>query len=520
MDSFKQVGNAGHKLESEFPTLKALSEVHGLSIVDTAIYKDQRKLQDLSKQVGRSIFEVEEFLNAITKVLEEGAPEVDILWDTLKECIPSGLRDLDVQLDGGIPIGELTEVFGSSGCGKSQFLLQLAVNSQQGGLKGAKKCIYISTEANLETRRLEDMIEFRNDDTLMDNILHIYCEDLENLDHILFTQLPVILERERGHIRSIIIDSIAHHLRQSNIISNISHLIEKLTEQEARLMDVPNYGEILEKNRHQLKKFFRSDTTYQNRSTKKLYLMLLQQHLATIAHDNSLAVIIANQVSDQPDNDMKLSQYEGIEDALNYDFQLGAFAGWDNGTIMNYQQRFFDSHHIDTNDEGQIFAQLQQNLAMTNKKRKTQEDLDPRYHNNMQSEYKTLVEKLHLRINCETKKTIPVLGYVWARRIGLKLLLMKAYKPIINDAELAVDPETGLNYNELCEGFNVTTQIEQGKRRVEQPSGPRTVESTVDGWMVERFIKVVSSQSGLENFNNTCLKIPFEIKKEGLVVTY
>lgn len=522
MDSFKQLGVAGHTLDNDFPTLKSLSEIHGLSIVDTVIYKDQRKLQDLSKQVGRSINEVEDFLNAITKALEEGSPEVEIPWGSIEDHISSGLTDLDAQLDGGIPIGELTEVFGSSGCGKSQFLLQVAVNSQLGFSPGSRKCIYISTEANLETRRLADMIEFRNDSTLMDNIYHIYCEDLENLDHILFTQLPVILEQEKGQIRSIIIDSIAHHLRLSDIVSNTSLLLEKLSEQEAELAGISSYGDIREKNRLQLRKFFKSDTSYQNRFSKKLYLMLLHQHLITIAQDHSLAVILANQVSDQPDNEMKLGQYDGVEDPLNYDFQLGAFAGWDNGTIMNYQLKFQDSYHIDVNEEGQIFAELQQTLALPNKKPRTQEDFDPRYHKHTQNNFKTLVDKLHVLINRETKKTVPALGYVWSRRIGLKLLLMKAYKPIVKDTEIAVDPETGLTYNDLMDGFNVSTQSEQGKRKLEHgyPSGPRTVESIIDGWRVERFVKVVSSQSGLENFNNSSVKIPFEIKKEGLVVSH
>ena len=67
-------------------------------------------------------------------------------------------RAVDALLDGGIPLGELTEIAGPPGIGKSQMAMQLAITVQTpafAGLEGS--CIYIDTEGSLTPERCLEM---------------------------------------------------------------------------------------------------------------------------------------------------------------------------------------------------------------------------------------------------------------------------------------------------------------------------------------------------------------------------
>ena len=76
-----------------------------------------------------------------------------------KKEIVTFCRDVDTLLGGGLPIGELTEIAGPPGIGKTQWAMQLAVNVQTptfyGGVAGS--AIYIDTEGSLTPERCHDM---------------------------------------------------------------------------------------------------------------------------------------------------------------------------------------------------------------------------------------------------------------------------------------------------------------------------------------------------------------------------
>jgi RAD51-like protein 2 len=75
------------------------------------------------------------------------------------KAIVSFCRKVDQLLGGGIALGELTELCGPPGIGKTQWAMQLAVNVQIpaffGGVAG--KTIYIDTEGSLTPERCHDM---------------------------------------------------------------------------------------------------------------------------------------------------------------------------------------------------------------------------------------------------------------------------------------------------------------------------------------------------------------------------
>ncbi|EZF30569.1 hypothetical protein H109_00839 [Trichophyton interdigitale MR816] len=172
---------------------------------------------------------------------------------------------LDSALSGGISTGYLTEVTGESGAGKTQFLLHLLLSVQLPAPHGlSKNALYISTESDLATNRLSQLInEHRTLQALhpetprpsLDNIYSVTTVDLESQDHIINYQIPVAISRY--NIGIIIIDSITANYRAESSTESVSGLLERSG---------------------QLKK--------------------LGHFLRTLAVTNNIAVVVANQISD------------------------------------------------------------------------------------------------------------------------------------------------------------------------------------------------------------------------------
>lgn len=91
---------------------------------------------------------------------------------------------MDQITQNGLPIRGVTEIVGESGCGKSQICLQLAMNVQlplsDGGLE--KMAVYICTEDAFPSKRLVQMVDYRNrtsrnDHKWLENIFIEHCPD-------------------------------------------------------------------------------------------------------------------------------------------------------------------------------------------------------------------------------------------------------------------------------------------------------------------------------------------------------
>ena len=196
MDDYKQLGPGIFSCSRKFPFLTTRLQQYGKSINDLLQYDEASDHAQLARLVDRPMKEINDYYRNLKKDLQVDPTSVNSLLDS--EFISTGLPSIDRELGGGIPIGEVTEIFGASGCGKSHFLFQLLSNC--GKEFSTSKNIYISTESFLETKRLKDFIgrNSSNIDTDLDRISYIYCQDLESQDHILFTQLPLKLDSDKG----------------------------------------------------------------------------------------------------------------------------------------------------------------------------------------------------------------------------------------------------------------------------------------------------------------------------------
>ncbi|KAI6838096.1 P-loop containing nucleoside triphosphate hydrolase protein [Hortaea werneckii] len=130
--------------------------------------------------------------------------------------------DFDRLLNGGIAVGAVTEFVGESAAGKTQFLLTLLLSVQAPGPIGlGKAALYISTEAPLQTTRLNQLLQRHpklaalpaEDRPSLSKVQSTRVHDLEAQDHILRFQVPALLSRPNSDIGLLVIDSIAANYR-------------------------------------------------------------------------------------------------------------------------------------------------------------------------------------------------------------------------------------------------------------------------------------------------------------------
>ncbi|KAL1955544.1 hypothetical protein VTO42DRAFT_8423 [Malbranchea cinnamomea] len=173
---------------------------------------------------------------------------------------------LDAVLAGGIRTGYVTEIAGESGCGKTQLLLHLLLAVQLSPPRGlGRGALYISTEGELPTTRLMQLLTYHpllscrpegSRQPSLENIHSITTVDLETQDHILNFQVPIAIERY--NIGLVVIDSITANYRAELSAENPEGLIVRARE-----------------------------------------LKLLGHLLRNLAAKHNIAVVVANQVSDQ-----------------------------------------------------------------------------------------------------------------------------------------------------------------------------------------------------------------------------
>ncbi|KAK6465607.1 P-loop containing nucleoside triphosphate hydrolase protein [Scheffersomyces coipomensis] len=552
MDDFKQLNSSEIHSSQDFPSLISIFKNNGKTISDLILYDYNKQSSQLSKLSSRSIREVDDYLDGLKQDLSNHIPKIDIKHELSNDepsFISTGLPTIDKQLGGkGIPLGELTEVFGSSGCGKSHLLSQLALRSQ---LLSTEKnqSIFIATESFLETKRLNDMKNQYNDDprVSLDNITYIYCQDLESQDHIIYTQLPIKLQQLDGKVNLIIIDSIAQHLRREGSLNNCNYLKHKISKLYDQLKDLPDFQPLYKLHQIQIKKFQNKSSKYYNRFLKNHYLYLLNRHLYRLAIRYNVAIVIINQVSDfinsTIDNDDDFL-VEDILNPLNVNFQIGLTSGWDTNIILHDQQQSLPKAKFQLNSKDLELTTYHLEKSLNQPQNKHQrvntdgETFDPRYarqnltnHDEDYNNQRDLLLKLHKLGNLNTKRVVPTLGYPWSIRIPIRIMLMKTYKPLMKDKKdwlevtnhnSVVDPETGLTYEQLMEGFNVnnegedstTTTTTTKKRSFNQLNSTTSIEALIKGWKVERYAKVVYSKYNDNDNDND--KIEFTITDNGL----
>lgn len=552
MDDFKQLGPSEFQSSHKFPYLVGLLNGYGKSIVDLIHhYEASNNHSELAKLINRPAGEINQYFRALDNDLLIQPSNVNDLFDD-GETISTGLSSIDEELGGGgIYLGEVTEVFGASGCGKSQFLYQLIHNCIV--QYPQSKPIHVATETFMESKRLADMFEDELDhltiDAKLNQISYIYCPDLESQDHILFTQLPTQLQQDKSNTKLLVIDSIAHHFRREDAMSNVNFMKDRIEEQEQELEEDADFQELKRLKNSYLKLVGNKTAKYAKRSTKLHYLSLMYRHLTRLAREFNIAVVVVNQVSDHTADFSNTKQSviddEDLSYPLNLDFQIPIASGWDPKTIFKY----LPPSHVQLNERDLelLDLELQRSLdpnASSNKRKKVTDENgtrsvpveeDPRLNKNrivaMRETQADLIMKAHELKNKSTKRIVPTLGYPWATRIQNRIMLMKTYKPqlksreeLVSESEAngGVDLETGLSYAQLCEGFTLGSNGSKEQSRQLLPasssatsaSAQSSVSLLIKGWQVERFIKVVLSTHNIRN--NRFKNYAFAIDKRGL----
>ncbi|WBW74105.1 DNA recombination mediator, RecA family ATPase Rad57/Rhp57 [Schizosaccharomyces osmophilus] len=255
-------------------------------------------VSDLEKRTNCKKDELIQIIQQVSLLLR---PKRKVASQIVQSFLTTGDPVLDQKLRGGIPVGQLTEICGESGSGKSQLCMQLCIMVQLprafGGLN--KAAVFISTESGLETKRLFELAKYLPDrfpeaeesDVFIrnpgDRVYTILCPDLESQEHIIQYQLPILFERDS--IGLVVLDSVA-----------------------------ANYRAELRYNRS--KSHY---TDLNNIATRGNQLGKLASILRDLSRRYEAAVVIANQVSDRLTRD-----YDAIG-LFSLDYQSQWFNGWD-----------------------------------------------------------------------------------------------------------------------------------------------------------------------------------------------
>lgn len=300
MDLYKQFPNSPLNFDENFEILLLKFKQFKITIFDLL----NSSSLEISYKINTSVTEIDKFIsilkkNEVFKIQNTYLSDGDVgdgedNDDQSINCFTTGDSKIDEMLGGGIRTGMITEIFGESSTGKSQICMQLTktcmIDKQNNGLNG--NVVYISTEGNLETKRL---IEINSN---IEKIFYINCSDFESQQHILNVQLPILINNFNYKIKLIIIDSISHHLRVELLNKNFNKYEENL---------------------------------------KIINNLVL--HLNNLAIDNKISIVVTNQISDKFNTKILNTDFKKI----SYDYQIGWLSGWCDNTIKTIQENNNDN---------------------------------------------------------------------------------------------------------------------------------------------------------------------------------
>lgn len=186
----------------------------------------------LAESVGISEQTASNIIQAAMKMVNMGFISADVIMERRKKLrrITTGSKNLDALLDGGIELGNITEVFGAFGSGKSQLAHQLSVNVQlpeeRGGVNA--NAIYIDTERTFRPERIHQMAEALGLDPTK-TLARIKVANAYNSDHqmLLVKQAEEVIQKEK--VGLVVVDSLTGHFRAEYIGRGV------LAERQAKL---------------------------------------------------------------------------------------------------------------------------------------------------------------------------------------------------------------------------------------------------------------------------------------------
>ncbi|GAV51639.1 hypothetical protein ZYGR_0AF01100 [Zygosaccharomyces rouxii] len=456
MDLYDELPQSSLLCDEGFTSLLDACKRYQVSVVDFLTLPSK----ELARQLQRSINEVDTFRKLLIAEYDDQLTKFNEVRPINEVEGPVSFTTTDVGIDevlgGGIYTHGITEVFGESSTGKSQLLMQLCLSVQlptnMGGMDG--KCVYISTEGDLPTQRLASMISAREElvkhGVSQENVYTVTCCDLINQEHIINVQLPILLENSKGAIKLIIIDSISHHMR----------------------VELPTRD-------------------FKDHQDNRFYVDQVAEKLLDLANKHSLAVVVANQVSDRP---LFESPEPYVAELTDYEYQLGWWVGWRNSSIL-YHQKYNEPKNVNSDyqdnedllsddEDGKLIHDeivRVENLSRTKAAKLTvsssEKTLPPdkkpiERSSTFPSQKKMFYKKRRV------DRRVPNLGLAWANHLSTRILLSKSYK--------------------------ASPMIRRGELHLYKGSDPTTF------WQVKRLFKVVFSAYA------EAKEVPFMITKRGV----
>ena len=177
--------------------------------------KDLAEAADLGDAVAIKI------ITAARKMADVGGFETgDVIADRRSKVgkITTGSKAVDELLGGGIETQAITEFYGEFGCGKTQFMHQLAVNVQlpqeDGGLGG--EVIVIDTENTFRPERIVQMAEAIDLDP-KEALARIHVARAFNSHHQMLLAEKAMELAKTKNIKLLIVDSLTAHFRAEYI---------------------------------------------------------------------------------------------------------------------------------------------------------------------------------------------------------------------------------------------------------------------------------------------------------------
>ncbi len=185
-----------------------------LDKIATAVAADLSEIGGLKADAAKQAIEAAKQATTLSFVTGEAAYEKRKALGR----IPTGSKDLDELLGGGVETDGITEVYGRFAAGKSQIGFQLCVNVQlpkeKGGLDG--NALFVDTEGTFRPERIEQIAKAAGLDPkkILDNIFVVRA--LNSDQQILSIERADKLIKEKN-IKLIIVDSITSLFRAEYI---------------------------------------------------------------------------------------------------------------------------------------------------------------------------------------------------------------------------------------------------------------------------------------------------------------
>jgi len=155
-------------------------------------------------------------ISVAQQAVETGYETADVIFERRKEIkrIPTGSKNFDDLIGGGVETQAITECFGKFSSGKTQVGFQLAVNAQKALSSNdiPARVLFIDSESTFRPERIIQIAEAQGLDP-QEVLKNILVAKAENSDHqlILVEKAGNVIEKE--NIKLIIVDSLTSHFR-------------------------------------------------------------------------------------------------------------------------------------------------------------------------------------------------------------------------------------------------------------------------------------------------------------------